>query len=319
MSAAQMGIDRQTSNLKSQAAMYGLGEAADTKAYGENRDAASDQIARTALERKTLLEERAFNKPEHSNSKIVNMEVSDGQGGTITKAVRQFETGPRSGDVEDLRGNPIYDGSETRTGTTPSDLMSGTVDGKKPLSVEAAGKAAMVESAIDTADQLDTFMFGSDSEGGIDFTSPNRTNIATMTLNPMGGGVPGTEGRTAFTLLRNAVEGKIRIESGAAVPEPEVTRALQRFQPSVLDSDQTIMVKRQLLRDYFSTAKSLYDPQGNLTMAGKLFMDKADAQVADQETRTPGIQDTVQREGKPEAVQGANGKWYYKVPKQGAQ
>jgi hypothetical protein len=252
-------------------------------------------------------------KPVYSGSTINNMDVPDGKGGFTRKAVRQFTSGPRSGELE------VVDdkfGSETVTGSTPTDIMPGTAAGK-PMTMEAAGKAAMVENAIVKADKLDALLFDKKEDGTPDFENPNRTNIGTMTVNPFpGAGLPGTEGREMGTIISDMVESKIRLESGAAVPPEEIVRAKLRFQPSLLDSSQTILVKRQLLRDYFTTTKKLYDPQGNITIAGSLWMDKADKQIEEQEIRTPGVQDTVKREGKPDAVKGADGKWYYKNPKQ---
>lgn len=56
-------------------------------------------------------------------------------------------------------------------------------------------------------------------------------------------GVPGTDSRIAYSLIYNAVEAKLRAESGAAVPEQEVKRMADRFIPSPLDSDETIKSK----------------------------------------------------------------------------
>jgi hypothetical protein len=70
-------------------------------------------------------------------------------------------------------------------------------------------------------------------------------------------GTPGTRGRELRTLLLDAVEAKLRAESGAAVPEPEVKRAAKRFIPSLADSANNVKIKLDNLEAYLkgTTAK----------------------------------------------------------------
>lgn len=63
-------------------------------------------------------------------------------------------------------------------------------------------------------------------------------------------GVPGTNSRLAYSYIYNAVEAKLRAESGAAVPESEVQRMAKRFVPSPLDNDQTIKSKVDRLEEF---------------------------------------------------------------------
>lgn len=65
---------------------------------------------------------------------------------------------------------------------------------------------------------------------------------------------PFTQGREAYTLIYDAIEAKLRAESGAAVPEPEVQRMAKRFVPSMLDNDQTIKTKLQKMEEFLKGA-----------------------------------------------------------------
>lgn len=77
-------------------------------------------------------------------------------------------------------------------------------------------------------------------------------------------GIPGTDSRIAYSLIYNAVEAKLRAESGAAVPEQEVQRMAARFIPSPLDSDDTIKSKvrrmEAFLRGSFGRVKGAGEP-----------------------------------------------------------
>jgi hypothetical protein len=63
-------------------------------------------------------------------------------------------------------------------------------------------------------------------------------------------GVPGTDSRLAYSYIYNAIEAKLRAESGAAVPDTEVSRMAKRFIPSPLDNDATIKSKVERLEEF---------------------------------------------------------------------
>jgi hypothetical protein len=70
--------------------------------------------------------------------------------------------------------------------------------------------------------------------------------------------LPRTKGRQASTLILNAVEAKLRAESGAAVPESEVKRIAKRFIPQTADDENTIIMKLNNLESYLQgTANKL--------------------------------------------------------------
>lgn len=107
--------------------------------------------------------------------------------------------------------------------------------------VADASKTAMLQSAQQSAQDFETMVM----PGG----EPDYELIATMTAN-----VPHTNGRTARVLIKDAIEAKLRAESGAAVPESEVSRAAERFMPSVFDDKETIKTKMNLLNDFLNNA-----------------------------------------------------------------
>jgi len=135
------------------------------------------------------------------------------------------------------------------------------------LTPEQGAKAAMIEGAQSSMELIDSLLFKTNDDGTINYAEPDYTNIFNM--NMPGGGTPWTEGRTANAPLKNAIEAKIRLESGAAVPEPEVVRADERFRPSVLDSPATIRIKRHMLKQFLMQAEGFYDPVGQLGADGK--------------------------------------------------
>ena len=103
---------------------------------------------------------------------------------------------------------------------------------------ESAAKAQMVEQALTYMPLIRAGLILPD--GTVD-----RTNVANMNVR-----TPFTEGRTISTYVMDAVEAKLRAESGAAVPEPEVKRAAKRFIPAVGDNDDQVKIKLNNLETY---------------------------------------------------------------------
>ena len=122
---------------------------------------------------------------------------------------------------------------------------------------ESAAKAQLVEQALTYMPQIKTGFLG--AESGKPFV--NRTNVANAALR-----MPFTEGRQLSTLVLDAVEAKLRAESGAAVPEPEVKRIAKRYIPQAADDDKTIIMKINNLETFLSgTAQKMNTgrPQNN--------------------------------------------------------
>ena len=98
----------------------------------------------------------------------------------------------------------------------------------------------------------------------------DRGQLATMSAN-----FPFTQGRLERSRIYDAVEAKLRAESGAAVPETEVKRIAQRFIPLILDSDAQVVDKLNRLEQFLSGSLGRIRPQGDAP-AGKAGRTKAD-------------------------------------------
>ena len=111
------------------------------------------------------------------------------------------------------------------------------------LSAESAGKVALIKQGEQDINRFKNLITNSDG-------SFNRKKLASMDV-PFG--LAG--GRQENSTLFNAVNARLRLESGAAVPEAEVKRALKTFAPSALDSNDTINSKINRMNEFFATAK----------------------------------------------------------------
>lgn len=116
------------------------------------------------------------------------------------------------------------------------------------LSPGDAAKASLIEQGRTDAREAASVIIGPD--GKVD-----RIALAQMETR-----APFTKGRSLRSLIYNSVEGKLRAESGAAVPEPEVKRIAERFIPSMLDDDATVKMKLQRLDEYLGATLNKMDP-----------------------------------------------------------
>jgi hypothetical protein len=107
---------------------------------------------------------------------------------------------------------------------------------------EAAGKIALVKQGLSDVSSFETQLKNKDG-------SFNRAKIAGMRTY----GRPNA--RDEYSKLYNALNARLRLESGAAVPENEVKRAFETFAPSPLDSDATIASKIKRTKDFFQSAE----------------------------------------------------------------
>lgn len=126
--------------------------------------------------------------------------------------------------------------------TTKGDLeaIPGGPAGKQ--SADSAGKTALIrQGSLD----IDRFRKLITNEDG----SYNRAILSTLLA-------PGAIGsREENSTLFNAVDARLRLESGAAVPPSEVKAMLKTFAPGALDSDKTITSKLNRLKEFFDLAE----------------------------------------------------------------
>ena len=132
---------------------------------------------------------------------------------------------------------------------------------EKPMNMTDAAKFSAMRQALTEMDNVSSILF--DEKGNI-----NRSVIASSSEIeiPLIGtslkGLPFTKGRELRQAMLNAIEARMRAETGAAAPESDIIRALERHLPSNLDSDSAVRGKINRLKDYVRESINLVDPVG---------------------------------------------------------
>jgi hypothetical protein len=120
-------------------------------------------------------------------------------------------------------------------------------EGAGGLTPENAGKVAMSQQAVEGITKAKGMLF--DKDGNF------NSKLAAMISTPGFAGLPfSSDARVARTALRNAVEAKLRIETGAAATESEVNRTLARFMPSPMDTKESAAYKLDELQKFFESS-----------------------------------------------------------------
>jgi hypothetical protein len=83
-----------------------------------------------------------------------------------------------------------------------------------------------------------------------------------MLFTSMFGGLPFTEGRDVERYIEDAIETKLRLQTGAAANKDEVRKEAAKFKPAQLDSDETIIGKFDKLERYMQDTFNVLDPSG---------------------------------------------------------
>lgn len=153
----------------------------------------------------------------------------------------------------DAQGNPVFF-QPGKQGGTPA-IIPGVRPPPKPtdeagLTPENAGKVAMSQQSIDSIGVVRSKIF--DKDGNL-----NRNVIGAMNL-PIVSGLPGnSDARITRSAMRNAVEAKLRLETGAAATESEVERTMARFVPTLADTKESAKFKLDELEKFFKSSLSL--------------------------------------------------------------
>lgn len=119
-----------------------------------------------------------------------------------------------------------------------------------PLSMDAAGKIAMLNQASEDIDQAMGLMF---KDGKFDKGLVAKMNV------PLTAGLGG-DARIAYSAIHNAVAAKLRAETGAAANRDEVDDIARRFMPTVLDTDESARNKMTRLKQFMNEAVDVVDP-----------------------------------------------------------
>lgn len=120
---------------------------------------------------------------------------------------------------------------------------------------EDAGRQAMISSAYRVIDPVRQSLFPKGTK-----EDPYAGPVDRSTVFSMYGGLPFSEGRQRGQELEEAVQAKLRLETGAAANIGEVKSIIKRYEPHPLDSDDAIRSKLKRLDQFFSSSLESTDP-----------------------------------------------------------
>lgn len=115
-------------------------------------------------------------------------------------------------------------------------------------SPEQAGRVAMMQSGIENARRVRDAIVRPD--GSVD-----RATAMSMKFN-----LPFGEGRTLRAQFEDAISSKLRLETGATATPAEIQNIIDRFEPKIFDSDETIADKSNRLVAFFEDSLRNTDP-----------------------------------------------------------
>lgn len=93
----------------------------------------------------------------------------------------------------------------------------------------------------------------------------------------IGNPIPGTEGEKYYSLLTSAKEAQIRAESGAAVPDQEITRMAKRYVVNFIANPDTIKTGLDQLQNNLTGFITATDPKGIMKKIIEKKQKKADS------------------------------------------
>ncbi len=142
----------------------------------------------------------------------------------------------------------------------------------KGLPSESAGKLTMIQQALTDLDQVENLLF---KDGKFLRGRAAGANIPGGSLP----GIPsvgfGPANRQLASAMNNALEAKLRIETGAAATQEEFNRMQDRFGITMFDDATSAKNKINRLRDFMKNASIVVDPTGKFTYStGNKSLDK---------------------------------------------
>jgi hypothetical protein len=150
--------------------------------------------------------------------------------------------------AQDAQGNPVL-----VQGSGREDVPPRIIPGIAPLNKEAGGVAGETAGKVAMADQAIMDIRGVREKLIDDKGKLNRGIVAAMNM-PLSSGMPfSSDAREAYSQMYNAVEAKLRIETGAAATGREVVSILNRFLPRVSDTDSVAKNKLERLEEFMKT------------------------------------------------------------------
>lgn len=155
------------------------------------------------------------------------------------------------------------------------------------LPAESAGKATMLQQATTDLDTVEKLLFPG---GKFSRKLAFQSNVPGSNAPLIGGLIPGavpfnTKAIKINSAMNNALEAKLRIETGAAATEPEFNRLKQRFGIGGTDTEESAKDKLIRLRSFMKNASVKIDPAGLFVY--KTGDKELDAQLNTRQAVTP--------------------------------
>lgn len=129
----------------------------------------------------------------------------------------------------------------------------------EPVSGEVAGKLSLVKQGQDAMARTKDILLKPTPNGKMVLNKGVVNEVAALSalqnIPLVGGAFPAgvsNEARELYTQLYNWNNAKLRLESGAAVPEQEVQRAVKAYMAGILDNAQTTQAKLAAPEKYFN-------------------------------------------------------------------
>ena len=130
---------------------------------------------------------------------------------------------------------------------------------KKGMPAEGAGKTAMLEQAKTDLLGIESMLFPGEGEN----ETFNRKLAIKSNMPIIGGALPFSgEAKKVNSRMQNALEAKLRIETGAAATQPEFDRLMDRFGIAFDDTLVSAKDKFERLIDFMDNATIKIDPSG---------------------------------------------------------
>ncbi len=145
-------------------------------------------------------------------------------------------------------GAPPAGAGTVRTGGVDITPVAGSE--RQSMSSMDAGRAALMDVALTNINSAISSIFPNGLDG-----DPDYSIIAQANIPGIGGALPWSAGQTARVALQEAIEARLRAESGAAVPDPEVVRAHMRMLPSATDNPETARLKMQNVLQFIESGR----------------------------------------------------------------
>lgn len=241
------GAEGDMTRIATAAVKYGKPElAVNLYNQQESRVARIEQAKMDGARKLTELEFRLADRALDRDSRERMTAMADETRRTIASGNQQIAR-----EMQELRRLQITMGTKAEAPKAPSGYR--WADEKQtvlepipggPATVQSPEAAAKTELLVNGIKDVERY-----KELVLKDGKPDRQIIVGMATPGMAG-VPGTNSRLAYSYIYNAIEAKLRAESGAAVPETEVTRMAKRFVPSPLDNDETIKSKVDRLEEF---------------------------------------------------------------------